>query len=148
MNDDRPAGSQPPQNQPPPQQGYQQQQQPQQQPPPQQRQGPNMPNMGNMADMGKGNPYLMNPDVRLNSIERMTVMLLRLVAWIALLLLVISICSSMISFLSSGGITFSSFLRGIESWLVTFVTGALAAVTLLGLASIVESLVMIRNNRS
>lgn len=98
-----------------------------------------------MADMGKGNPYLSNPDVRLNSIERMTVTLMRLVAWIALILLIISICSSMISYLSAGGITFSSFLRAIESWLGTFAGGALAAVTLLGLASIVESLVAMRN---
>jgi hypothetical protein len=105
--------------------------------------------MGNMADMGKGNPYLMNPEIRLNSLERMTVMLMRLVAWIALVLLVISLCTDAISFLSVGGFSFSGFLSAIGRWLEAFAGGALAAVTLLGLASVVESLVAIRqNNRS
>ena len=164
-SDDRPAGSQPPQGQPPPQQGYSQPppQQGYTQPPPQQgysqpqqgfsqpqpqRQGPALPNMANMADMGKGNPYLVNPDVRLNSIERLTVMLLRLVAWIALLLLVLTLCGDFITFVSSGSISFNSFVNAIVRWLQMIATWSISAVTLLALASIVESLATMRNNRT
>lgn len=145
MNTDDRPGMPPPDSQPPPQ-----------------RQGPsmpNMPNMGNMANMGKGNPYLVNPDVRMNSIERLTVLLIRLAAWVALLVLAITLCADFIQIftgesVSFGGttvsspVTFSSVLNGFIDLLKTFAGGAIAAVTLLGLASIVESLIMMRHNRS
>ena len=107
-----------------------------------------MPSMGSMADMGKGNQYLVNPDVRMNSIERLTVMLLRLVAWIALLLLVLSLCGDLITFFSGGGITFSLFVAAVVRWMTTLATWSIAAVTLLAFASIVESLIMMRHNKS
>lgn len=135
--DDRPAGSQPPQGQPPG--GYSQ-------PPPQQR--PAMPNMSQMSNMGGGNPYLVNPDIRLNSIERITVLLLRLVAWISLIIVIISVCADGLSYLTAGGITFGGLLNATARYLGAFATGAIAAVTLLALASIVESLIVIRQNRS
>lgn len=142
MNTDDRPGMPPPDNQPPPQ-----------------RQGPGMPNMANMANMGKGNPYLVNADVRLNSLERLTVMLIRLAAWIALLVLAITLCADFIRIFTgnsvsfggttvTSGVTFSSLLDGFIDLLRTFATGAIAAVTLLGLASIVESLIMMRHNRT
>lgn len=120
---------------------------------------PNMPSMGNMANMGKGNPYLVNPDVRLNSLERLTVLLIRLAAWVALLVLAITLCADLIRIFTgnsvsitgttfTSGVTFSSVLDGFIDLLRAFATGAITAVTLLGLASIVESLVMMRHNRS
>ncbi len=147
--DDRPAGSQPPQGQPPPQQGYQQPppQQSYQQPPPQ-RQGPSMPDMGNMANMGKGNPYLVNPDVKLNSLERLTVLLIRLVAWIALILLIIRVCGGGIDSLMNSNGSFGLIWRAFLNYLAEFAGGAIAAVSLLALASIVESLATMRSNRS
>jgi hypothetical protein len=146
MNTDDRPGMPPPDNQPPPQ-----------------RQGasmPNMPNIGNMANMGKGNPYLVNADVRLNSLERLTVMLIRLAAWVALLVLAITLCVDFIRIftgesVSFGGttvstnvVTFQGILNGFVNLLRTFAAGAIAAVGLLGLASIVESLVMMRHNRT
>jgi hypothetical protein len=115
--------------------------------------------MANMANMGKGNPYLVNADVRLNSLERLTVMLIRLAAWIALLVLAITLCADFIRIFTgnsvsfggttvTSGVTFSSLLDGFIDLLRTFATGAIAAVTLLGLASIVESLIMMRHNRT
>lgn len=143
MNTDDRPGMPPPDSQPPPQ-----------------RQGPAMPSMANMANMGKGNPYLINADVRLNSLERLTVMLIRLAAWVALLVLAITLCAQFIAIFTnnsvtinsnlstSSGLTFSGVVNGFIDLLQTFATGAVAAVTLLGLASIVESLVMMRHNRS
>jgi len=100
--------------------------------------------------MGGGNPYLSNPDTatRMNSIERLTVMLLRLVAWIALIVVIISVCADGLAYLTSGGITFGSLLSASARYLVAFAQGAVGAVTLFALASIVESLIIIRQNRS
>ena len=107
-----------------------------------------MPDMGNMANMAKGNPYLVNPDVKLNSLERMTVLLLRLVAWIALLLLIIRVCGRGIDALMNSGGSFGIIWNAFLNLLAEFAGGAIAAVSLLALASIVESLATMRSNRS
>jgi len=100
--------------------------------------------------MGGGNQYLSNPDAasRMNSIERLTVMLLRLIAWVALIVVIISVCADGLAYLTAGGISFGGLLSATADLLVRFAQGAIGAATLFALASIVESLIIIRQNRS
>jgi small-conductance mechanosensitive channel len=107
-----------------------------------------MPSMGSMADMGKGNPYLVNPEIRMNSIERLTVLLIRLVAWLALVILVITLCGDTITAFSVGTGSFNALVNIFVGLLKELVAGAVTAVLLLGFASVVESLITMRHNRS
>jgi hypothetical protein len=78
-------------------------------------------------------------------------MLLRLIAWIALIILVIGLCGDFFNVVLSagnqGGDTFRFLVNGFVSMLRNFAVGAVTAATLLALASIVESLIVMRRNR-
>jgi hypothetical protein len=76
-------------------------------------------------------------------------MLLRLIAWISLIFVVIAVCSQFFrTILDIGtGDVFRNLLSLLATTLGSFATGAVGAATLLALASIVESLIVIRRNR-
>jgi hypothetical protein len=80
-------------------------------------------------------------------------MLLRLIAWISLIFVVISLCGNFFDLiLGTGqegrGDTFRYLIRGFVNMVQGFALAAVPAATLLALASIVESLIVIRRNRT
>ena len=78
--------------------------------------------------------------------ERTAIMLLRLIAWISLIFIVIAICSDFFRrILDVGqGDVFRNLLNLVSGTLLGFAGAAVGAATLLALASIVESLIIIR----
>ena len=129
-----------PSNQPPPQQNYQPQ------PPPMQpQQQPQQP----MRPAGGGLSAYIGANVQASPVERTTIMLLRLIAWIALIVLVIALCGDFFDVILNAGRTtdtFRNLLNGFITLLRNFALGAVTAAGLLALASIVESLIVIRRN--
>jgi hypothetical protein len=82
--------------------------------------------------------------------ERTAIMLLRLIAWISLIFVVVTLCIQFFrGILDVGqGDVFRNLLSLLATLLGNFAIQATAAATLLALASIVESLIVIRRNRS
>jgi hypothetical protein len=76
-------------------------------------------------------------------------MLLRLIGWISLIFVLVGLCGIFFRrILDIGtGDVFRNLLDLVTLLLATFVSTAVPAATLLALASIVESLIVIRRNR-
>ncbi len=83
----------PPDQQRPPQGGYQQG-------PPQQMGYPPQQQMGNMGRPPGGSPFV-SPGIQMNPLERLAVMLMRIVAWVGLIFVVISACATGIGILTT-----------------------------------------------
>ena len=122
-------------------------QQPSYQPPPQQSYAPPPPPPSRPSGGGLNSYIGVNVDA--TPIERTTIMLLRLIAWISLIFVVISLCAEFFRqiVVIGQGDAFQRLLALVTSLLSGFATGAVAAAGLLALASIVESLIVIRRNR-
>jgi hypothetical protein len=82
--------------------------------------------------------------------ERTAIMLLRLIAWISLIFVVVTLCVGFFrGILDVGqGDVFRNLLDLLVRLLGGFAQLAVPAATLLALASIVESLIVMRRNRS
>lgn len=99
---------------------------------------------------GGGLGQYISANVQASPVERFSIMLLRLIAWIALIILVIALCADFFNVVTNlpRGEEFRGLLNGFASMLRNFAVGAVTAATLLALASIVESLIVMRRNRT
>jgi hypothetical protein len=100
---------------------------------------------------GGGSPFI-SPGVPLNPLERMAVMLLRLIGWISLILVVISACTIGIGYLMTmgdkavvGDNGFRWLLANGGALVAEFAGRLVGPAVLFALAAIVESLVAMRN---
>lgn len=104
--------------------------------------------MGGMSRPQGGSPFV-SPGIQMNPLERLAVMLMRIIAWVALIFVLISACTQGIGILTTMGNQGNQgfqYLLNTGGALVGNIAGQLwGPAFLFGVAAIVESLAAIRN---